>query len=156
MARTQNGSDYVLFLNTGTTELPAWKIALCQTTLTANFPKDVTEANSKCGNDFMVDHGIETIDVEGYYLQDDISDTQKVTSFELHQMADAAIDNDQPIEFKLGPKGETMADDGKVIYDGIAYITNISDSFPNKEKSTVSFTLQVKGRTTLSKFAYTT
>jgi hypothetical protein len=150
--RKQLGTDYVVFINTGTDVAPVWKVALCQTTATVNTPMEVIDASSKCGPDSMIDNGIETVEFEGQILQKDDDNVNHMSLFELRQL----MRTKDLVQFKLGPKGETLEDDGKIIYDFDGYITSISDTYPNKEVATSSVSVSVSGEIEESEFVFTT
>ena len=156
MARKQIGTDYLVFANTGTSGAKVWKALMCQTTVTGNFPTSIIDASSKCGKDSMVEPDIESYDLEGQLLQKDATDTNRLTAYEIHDMRKDAITNGVPIEFKLAPKGAAAADNGKIIYEFDAYISNISDTFDNGEVATQSLSLQVVGETTFTEYVHTT
>lgn len=150
--RKQIGTDYLLFVNTGTTESPVWKIPLCQTTVTVNSPMDTIDASSKCGNDTLTELGTETVELEGQILQKDPSNVPHMSLYDFRQLFRANL----PREFKVGPKGETEADDGKIIYSFTGRITNVSDTYGNKEVGTVSASISVVGQIEETEFVYTT
>lgn len=150
--RKQIGTDYLLFVNTGTTESPVWKIPLCQTTVTLNSPMDTIDASSKCGNDTLTELGTETVEMEGQTLQKDATNVNHMSLYDYRQIFRA----NEEREFKVGPKGETEADDGKIIYSFTGRITNVSDSYANKEIATVSTSITVVGQIEETEFVYTT
>jgi len=150
--RKQLGTDYLLWVNTGTTEEPVWKIPLCQTTGTVTTPKDTIDAASKCGNDTQIQPGAETVEFEGQILQEDIANTAHMDIYDLRQIFRAGVSR----EFKFAPRGETAADDGKIIYSFTGKITSVTDSYPNKEVATASVSISVDGEVEETKFIYTT
>lgn len=150
--RKQLGTDYVVFINTGTDMVPVWKVALCQTTLTVNTPMEVIDASSKCGTDSMVDNGVETVEFEGQILQKDDGNANHMSLYELRQL----MRTKELQQFKVGPKGETADDAGKIIYDFNGHITSISDTYPNREVSTSSVSVSVSGEIKESEFVFTT
>lgn len=150
--RKQLGTDYLLFVNTGTTLSPIWKIPLCQTNLVLNTPMNVIDTTSKCGPDSMVDNAQETVEFEGQILQKDATNTTHMSLFALRQL----YRQKGVLEFKAGPKGETEADDGKIIYSFTGTITNLSDTYGNGDVGTVSGSINVSGQIEESEFIYTT
>jgi len=150
--RKQLGTDYLLFVNTGTTIEPVWKIPLCQTNAVLNTPMNVIDTSSKCGPDFEVDNAQETVEFEGQVLQKDPDNTTHMSLFDLRQL----YRQKKELEFKVGPKGETEADDGKIIYSFTGKITNLSDTYGNGDAGTVSGSINVSGEIEETEFVYTT
>lgn len=148
----QLGTDYVVFVNTGTKQAPTWKIPLCQTTLTLNTPKEVIDAGSKCGNDTLVDNGQDTVEFEGQILQKDATNTVNMSLFDLRALFDA----NEVVSFKAGPTGSTAADAGKIVYEFDGRLTNMSDTYPNKNVATATVSVSVVGNISTSEFVYTT
>lgn len=156
MARTQLGTDYVLFLNTGTDEAPTWKIALCQTDASLNSEAETIDTTSKCGKSSLLDQGSESIDIEGHLIQKDASDITILTYKEMWDLYKDGISTNDPIGFKLAPKGTTVDDDGKIIFEGKGKITGLPASFPNGDVATASFSIAVDGEMQVTEFEYTT
>lgn len=150
--RKQLGTDYLLFINTAPSGEPVWKVALCQTTLTITTPKETIDASSKCGNDTLVQPGVETVEMEGQILQKDPTNTAHMSLYDLRQLFRAG----QSITFKAGPRGEEEADDGKIIYDFTGKITNMTDTYANKEVGTCSISVTADGEIEESEFVFTT
>lgn len=150
--RKQIGTDYLVFVNTSTTSTPNWKIPLCQTTVTVNTPMDTIDASSKCGPDTLVENGVETVEFEGQILQQDATNTTHMSLFDLRKL----YREKKSLQFKVGPKGATADDDGKIIYTFTGKITNLSDTYANKEVGTVSGSISVDGEIAESEFVFTT
>lgn len=150
MAKIQLGTDYLLWVNTGTTEIPAWKPVMCQTGMTINDPKEVIDGRSKCGNKKLVDEGEPTVEFDALLLQKDTTDLIRMTTYEWTQLADS-LDNH---EFKAAPKTATAADDGKIIYSWVGPITNSTTSFPDKETAKVSSSITVDGQIDKEQFVF--
>lgn len=152
MARKQIGTDYLLFINTGTTEAPVWKVPLCQTSVTVNTPKNVIDASSKCGPDSLIENAPETVDFEGQVLQQDPTNTTHMSLFDLRQLyRDGGLH-----EFKVGPRGSTVDDNGKIIYSFSGYLSNLTDTYGNGEVGTVSGSIAVSGEIEETQFVFTT
>lgn len=152
MARKQLGTDYVVFVDISETATPNWKVMLCQTTATVNSPKDVIDASSKCGNDSLSELGIETIDFEGQVLQKDATNTSHLSMYEVRQL----FRTKEKYNFKLGPKGATSADDGKIIYSGLGEIMSLSETYPNKDVATCTGSITFTGEIDETEFVFTT
>lgn len=150
--RKQIGTDYLLFVNIGTDVAPNWKIPLCQTTVTVNTPMLVIDANSKCGPDSLVDNDVETVEFEGQVLQQDPTNTSHMSLFDLRQLYREKEEH----QFKVGPKGTTAADNGKIVYTFKGRITNLSDTYANQEVGTVSGSISVTGQIVETEFIATT
>lgn len=150
--RKQIGTDYLLFVNVGTPEAPEWKIPLCQTTVTVNTPMLVIDANSKCGPDSMIDNDVETIDFEGQILQQDPTNTSHMSLYELRQL----YRTKEVHQFKVGPKGTSAEDEGKIVYSFDGRLTNLSDTYPNQEVGTVTGSISVVGEIEETEFVQTT
>lgn len=152
MAKKQLGSDYILWVNTNTsgTGSATWKAIMCQRDLTINTPFDTIDASTKCGNETLVQEGQETVEGTAALLQKDTADTNHMTTFEFRQIARDGISR----QYKAAPKTATAADDGKIVYTFNGKITNVSDTFPNKELATVSFALSVDGQIEETEYEY--
>lgn len=150
--RTIIGTDYLLFINTGTTVSPVWKVPLCQTTLTLNTPKDVIDSSSKCGTKSDTVPGQETIEFEGLILAKDPANPNHMSLFDLRQI----FRDGDSFEFRAGPRGETAADDGKIIYSGTGKFTSLSDTYPNKDNATATGSISVNGELTEIEYVFTT
>ena len=152
MSKKQLGTDYILWVNTGTTSVPVWKAVMCQSGLTITTPFETIDASSKCGKDSVVDDGIETVEFDAFLLQKDDTDTDHMTTYEWRQLART---KDQH-EFKAAPKTATAEDEGKIVYEFDGVITSVADAFPYKEMATVSSSISVKGSIVESEFVMST
>lgn len=152
--RKETGENYLVFINTNTTGTgdPTWKIGMCQTDLTVTRPKQTIDATSKCGADTRIQPGQETASFGAQILQKDATQPQHMTRYELGQLFNAG----NPVEFKIGPKGETAEEDGKLIYTFTGNITQIADTYSNGDMATCTIDVSVIGAIEESEFVYTT
>jgi hypothetical protein len=152
--RKELGGNYLVFINTNTsgTGDPVWKIAMCQTDLTVTRPKTTVNADSKSGSDTRIQPGSETVSFGAQILQEDATQPQHLTRYDLGQLFNAG----QPVEFKIGPKGETAEEDGKIIYEFTGNITNLADTYSNGDIATTTIDVAVIGQIEETKFVFTT
>lgn len=154
--RKQLGTDYLLFVNTGTSVTPIWKALLCQTNAVVNTPFQTIDANSKCGPDSMTDFDVQSIEVEGQILQFNSTDTSRIDIFTFREMVEDSTESQTPIMVKLAPKTMLADDEGKIIYSASVMVTSVSDTYGLGEVATASISMNVKDKIVYSKYTHTT
>jgi len=123
-----NGSDVLLYVNTGTEAVPVFTVVGSQRNVTFERSADEIDVSSKASDDEKILLGRKrySVQLDSLYVPTDAA----------YAALDGAFENKKPIKVQ-------RFENGVATKEAEAYITSLSEAFPDQAEATVSIGLKI-------------